>query len=114
MSPFVDQLDGACPFLGFRFGNDLLPVPRPPDTAATLWCRAREHVRWVKPPYGSRRERIEYEADPRQAELIFRAVHRAACLRQVRNQNLELITSQCSTGMTTLSINLQRCDYGSH
>ena len=27
-------------------------------------------VRWVKPPYGSGRERIEYEADPRHAELI--------------------------------------------
>ena len=27
-------------------------------------------VRWVKPPHGSGRERIEYEADPRHAELI--------------------------------------------
>ena len=27
-------------------------------------------VRWVKPPYGSGRERIEYEADPRHAELF--------------------------------------------
>ena len=77
-----------------------------PDTATTLWCRAREHnkrsfrnscliissssilqhwdraqhvgdvtevrilnslVRWVKPPYGTGRERIEYEANPRYA-----------------------------------------------
>ena len=27
-------------------------------------------VRWVKPPHGSGRERIEYEADPRHAELM--------------------------------------------
>ena len=27
-------------------------------------------VRWVKPPNGSGRERVEYEADPRHAELI--------------------------------------------
>ena len=27
-------------------------------------------VTWVKVPYGSGRERIEYEADPRHAELI--------------------------------------------
>ena len=27
-------------------------------------------VRWVKPPYGSGRERVEYEADPGHAELI--------------------------------------------
>ena len=27
-------------------------------------------VRCVKPPYGARRERIEYEADPRHAELM--------------------------------------------
>ena len=27
-------------------------------------------VRWVKPPYGSGRERVDYEAYPRHAELI--------------------------------------------
>ena len=50
-------------------------------------------VRWVKPPYGSGRERIEYEADPRHAELTYtnldRAVHHEVCPRRVRDRNLE-------------------------
>ena len=33
-------------------------------------CTLNWIVRWVKPPHGSGRERIEYEADPRHAELI--------------------------------------------
>ena len=45
-------------------------------------------VRWVKPPYGSGRERIEYAADQRHSEL--RADHREVCPRRVRNRNLEL------------------------
>ena len=31
-------------------------------------------MRWVKPPSGSGRERVEYEADPRLAELIIQEV----------------------------------------
>ena len=42
-------------------------------------------VRCIKPPHGVRRDCIEYEADPRHAELVIHlAVRRAVCLRRVR------------------------------
>ena len=44
-----------------------------PCTALGVVTEARilnRIVRWVKPPQGSGRERIEYEAEPRHAELI--------------------------------------------
>ena len=40
-------------------------------------------VRWVKPPYGSGRERIEYKADPRHAELIIHLLGLSSSSRSV-------------------------------
>ena len=40
-------------------------------------------VRWVKPPYGSARERIEYEDDPRHAELIIHQLGLSCSSRSV-------------------------------
>ena len=44
---------------------------------------ANRIVRWVKPPYGSGRERIEYEADPRHAELIIHQLGLSCSSRSV-------------------------------
>ena len=41
------------------------------------------NVRWVTPPYGSGRERIEHEADPRHAELIIRQLGLSCSSRRV-------------------------------
>ena len=50
-------------------------------------------VRWVKPRYGSGRERIEYEADPRHAKLIMHQLGLSCSSRsvstRVRNRNLD-------------------------
>ena len=40
-------------------------------------------VRWVKPPYGAGNERLEYEADPRHAELIVHQLGLSASSRGV-------------------------------
>ena len=40
-------------------------------------------VRWVKRPYGSGRKRIEYEADPRNAELIMHQLRLRSSSRSV-------------------------------
>ena len=78
------------------------------------WDRAKtlnKIVRWVKPPGGSGRERVEYEIDPRHDMTIHQLG--LGCSRSEstpsESQNLELITAQCPTKLTTICIDLQRC-----
>ena len=46
-------------------------------------------VKWVKPPYGSGRERIEYEADPRHAEFTIHQLALSCSSRSVSAPNEE-------------------------
>ena len=46
-------------------------------------------AKWVKPPYGSGRDRIEYEADPRHAEFIIHQLALSCSSRSVSAPNEE-------------------------
>ena len=67
-------------------------------------------VRWVKPPYGAGRERIESEADPRHAELIIHQLGLSTSSFSVSTPNekpkLQLITARSNTD--THSTDLQQ------
>ena len=70
-------------------------------------------VRWVKPPYGSGRERIEYEADPRHAELIIHQLGLRSSSRSVSTPSEKSkpgvdLRARCSTVRITLCIDRPR------
>ena len=64
------------------------------------------------PLHGSGRDRMEYEADPRHAELFIHQLGLSCSSRSVKweVQNLELITARARQTMTTLCIDQPRWD----
>ena len=56
-------------------------------------------VRWVKPPYGAGRERVEYEADPRHAELI---IHQLGLSSSSRSASAPCEKSKLGVGHSTV------------
>ena len=64
-------------------------------------------VRWVKLPYSSGRERIEYEVDPRHAEWIIHQLGLSSSSRSAstpsEKSKLELVAQQCGSHSVSIS-----------